>query len=459
MSEARYNVVVSGAVLDGFELSEVKEEFAKLFQLGEAKAELIFNKGDVVIKRGVAETTANKFIQALERIGAAAHLLPHTEQHDMPEPLSENQERLSSQWALATGGTSSEQVIRAADVPPTDGVEENITPAVSPNESTRPFVFHGNGSEYFRIWIVNILLSIVTLGIYSAWAKVRNAQYFYGHTEVAGSRFAYLANPLTILKGRIIAVILFVAYSVISNVYPTAGVVLALALLIALPWVVIRSLRFNMRMSAWRNVRFGFDGEIGEAVMVFILWPLLGVLTLGLLFPLALYKQNEFIINNTRFGTAEFSLRPCAKSYFMNFVVAIAILLGAGAVAWIVSLFFPPLSPLVVALAYFYVFAFISVRSNNLIYNNSLLRDGDFAFHCFWKHASYLKLLFVNSLFILLTLGFYFPWAKVRFARYKAEHLELLGNADLDSFVASEKENVTALGEELGDIFDMEVGL
>jgi uncharacterized membrane protein YjgN (DUF898 family) len=38
--------------------------------------------------------------------------------------------------------------------------------------------FNGKAGEYFRIWIVNVLLSIVTLGIYSAWSKVRNKQPF-----------------------------------------------------------------------------------------------------------------------------------------------------------------------------------------------------------------------------------------------------------------------------------------
>ena len=42
------------------------------------------------------------------------------------------------------------------------------------NARKLPLEFRGNGYEYFRIWIVNILLTIMTLGIYSAWAKVRN---------------------------------------------------------------------------------------------------------------------------------------------------------------------------------------------------------------------------------------------------------------------------------------------
>lgn len=46
--------------------------------------------------------------------------------------------------------------------------------------------FCGSGSEYFRIWIVNLLLTIVTLGIYSAWAKVRTLQYFYRNTQLGG---------------------------------------------------------------------------------------------------------------------------------------------------------------------------------------------------------------------------------------------------------------------------------
>src|SRR5258707_6333866 len=45
-----------------------------------------------------------------------------------------------------------------------------------------PLRFTGRAGEYFRIWIVNICLSIVTLGIYSAWAKVRRKRYFYGNT-------------------------------------------------------------------------------------------------------------------------------------------------------------------------------------------------------------------------------------------------------------------------------------
>jgi uncharacterized membrane protein YjgN (DUF898 family) len=70
-----------------------------------------------------------------------------------------------------------------------------------------PVRFTGSGAEYFGIWIVNLLLTIVTIGIYSAWAKVRKKRYFYAHTKIDGDSFEYRGKPIAIQKGRIIAVV------------------------------------------------------------------------------------------------------------------------------------------------------------------------------------------------------------------------------------------------------------
>nr|HPQ96582.1 DUF898 family protein [Thiolinea sp.] len=99
----------------------------------------------------------------------------------------------------------------------------------NPPAGTRPattrhgFEFTGSGSEYFRIWITNILLTLLTLGIYSAWAKVRTRRYFYGNTLLDGSSFEYHARPLAILKGRVIAVALLLLYVGLSRFFPLAG--------------------------------------------------------------------------------------------------------------------------------------------------------------------------------------------------------------------------------------------
>jgi uncharacterized membrane protein YjgN (DUF898 family) len=70
------------------------------------------------------------------------------------------------------------------------------------------FAFTGSGSEYFRIWVVNLLLTVLTLGIYSAWAKVRRLQYFDRNTLLAGASFDFHGDPKAILKGRLLGVAL-----------------------------------------------------------------------------------------------------------------------------------------------------------------------------------------------------------------------------------------------------------
>jgi len=46
--------------------------------------------------------------------------------------------------------------------------------------------FTGSGSEYFRIWAVNPLLILVTLGLYLPFAKGRRIRHFHANTLVDG---------------------------------------------------------------------------------------------------------------------------------------------------------------------------------------------------------------------------------------------------------------------------------
>jgi hypothetical protein len=73
------------------------------------------------------------------------------------------------------------------------------------------FIFTGDGGEYFRIWIVNLLLTVLTLGLYSAWAKVRKAKYFRNNTRLDGHVFHFHGRPPAILRGRVLAFFLLAA--------------------------------------------------------------------------------------------------------------------------------------------------------------------------------------------------------------------------------------------------------
>ena len=102
-----------------------------------------------------------------------------------------------------------------------------------------PPEFNGKTGEYFGIWFVNLLLSLVTLGIYSAWAKVRTERYFYGNTRLAGSSFDYLADPVAILKGRLIAYAVVIVLVLSSHFLPVLYVLMILALFALMPLIVV----------------------------------------------------------------------------------------------------------------------------------------------------------------------------------------------------------------------------
>ena len=358
--------------------------------------------------------------------------------------------------------------------------------------SIEPFTFHGNGSDYFRIWIVNLLFSILTLGIYSAWAKVRTKRYFYGNTELAGDRFEYLADPIAILKGRLIGVALLAVYTVAGFISSEVSVVAVVALTLLLPFVFVQALRFNAVNSAWRGVRFGFDGQVAPAYLTYLLLPLLGVLTLGLAFPWALYKINRFQIDNHRFGETSsratagpggfYGIALISLAAFISLLFVSLVAIGIYFVTAFPSGFFesffsalensdgdvvavPDFSFLFMAifliylgflLLFFVAGLLYEALRFRLVFNNIELADNKLRNNL--SAGGYYWILLSNMLLTIVTLGFFTPWARVRRARYALSGM-WLDTANLENFAAAEADRVSARGDEVGEAFDLGIGI
>lgn len=343
-------------------------------------------------------------------------------------------------------------------------------PAPAPDLTPRPFRFTGRGGEYFRIWIVNLLLSVVTLGIYSAWAKVRRLRYFYGHTSVDGSAFGYHAAPQAILKGRIIAFAVVVTLAAVSELAPLAASVLYLPLLMVLPVVLVRSLRFRAFNSSFRGVRFGFSGTEQHAYQVFVFLPLLVPLTLGLAYPFMVTRQREFVVGESRHGDSRFALQlPVARVYGIYAVAAVlfvllTFLVGAVAFGAAFDGDLTDLPPARQAIGMVLLYAgagvilvILRTAFENVVWNHTRLDAHTFesrlrARDMLWLYVS-------NALAIALTFGAFVPWARVRLARYRASALTLLPQGPLSSVSRVVADEVTATASELSDALDLDFGL
>jgi len=327
------------------------------------------------------------------------------------------------------------------------------------NSQELGFEFSGTTGEFFKIWIVNICLSIITLGVYSAWAKVRTNQYFYGHTTLDGSSFENTAKPLQILQGRILAFIIFISYSLLGQFFPPAAIIMAILILPFIPWIILRALQFNAHNTRYRNIRFGYGGSYWAVALNFMLLPLLATLTFGLAWPWVQCRQQRFLVDNARFGQSQFASELNARAFYKIYLVVLGLGIVAALLMFAIMSFMPmlgALSGLLVLPLYYLAYVFIKVQVINMTLNNSELDGNHFSSQL--KTGAFFKLMFINSCAILLTLGLAIPWAKIRMARYRAESTAVIAAGDLDGFIRNSQQDEAAFGEEFSDMMDIELG-
>lgn len=339
------------------------------------------------------------------------------------------------------------------------------------------FTFTGNGSEYFRIWIVNLLLTIVMLGIYSAWAKVRKLRYFYDNTRLAGASFDYHGNPAAILRGRIVAVLFIGAYNIAARISETAGLVMLAVLGALVPWLIWKSFQFKLYNSSYRGIRFGFRGSIGRVYFVYLLLPILSALTAYLLAPFAHQRMKKFQHDESRYGATPFSFHASVGGFYKAYLVAFAVALAGifaiglafgGTVIAYVKLDGPlqnrEATIITFALLLLAMYAWLLLlfpifltMLQNLIWNNTRL--GEHAFASRMKAGRMIFIAITNLIGIFMTLGLFIPFAQVRMMKYRIESMSLIPAGSLDEFITATQETASATGEGVSDILDFDLSL
>tara|TARA_B100002019_G_scaffold286258_1_gene296465 strand:+ start:9539 stop:10543 length:1005 start_codon:yes stop_codon:yes gene_type:complete len=327
----------------------------------------------------------------------------------------------------------------------------------SPKSTTgSDLVFSGKGAEFFGIWIVNILLSICTLGVYSAWAKVRTTNYFYGNTKLGGSPFVYTANPISILKGRLIAFLLLLSYSLLSQYSPELSIGLIILIALLSPVVIVRALKFRFQNTEFRGLSFNFKGKVSEAYKIFLGGYILAMISLGILFPWWEKRRKEFYVGNIRFGISEFSCNPQLRFFYETAAMIIVVFIFL-----IVSFIFfgATFGPVLVFLIYPIVGilgAYWFSKITNHIFENTQL-DG-VRFKSELDTFELLRLWIVNILLLVFTFGLATPWVMVRNARYRISKTKVIAE-NIDSFIADQSEKISGVGEEIGEAFDIDLAL
>lgn len=342
--------------------------------------------------------------------------------------------------------------------------------------------FAGRADEYFRIWIVNIALTLVTLGIYSAWAKVRKLRYFYGHTSIEDGYFDYHAKPKAILIGRLIAVSLLVIYFLVSQYEPLIGMAIIVLVLLAVPWLVVRTKIFQLRNTSYHGLRFNFRRNYGDSFAAFYGGALITVVSLGFAAPTAIYMRNKFVAENAGFGTTVFKWEGRQGPFYSIFwssvgLAILAFLLYSMLVIPVLMSLLPPvdydgkmpedslnmmiwfelLTTLPILLIYAGLGVYVQVRQRNYVWNELRLNENNFESSLSVRHICWLY--FSNIIAIIASFGLLTPWAQIRLARYRASCMHLNLRDKWESYKVSKDGEGSAFGEELGEAFDVDIDI
>ncbi len=310
--------------------------------------------------------------------------------------------------------------------------------------------FIGGAGEYFRVWIVNLCLTVLTLGLYSPWAKVRRKRYFYGSTLLEGSAFEYSGDPVAILRGRLLVLAVFAVYSLSQQFLPLLSFALLLGTLALMPWIIQRALQFNARNSLHRNLRFGFHGGKLQIFAVLLIAGLLVPITLGMAYPWYLATKRRLFVENSSYGSERFAFSATTGEYYVAALKVFLAFLGflAGS-----------LVTMGIGLLPFYLLlrAYAEVTFARLSWRNTTLAR--IRFDCGWTTGGLAALYFVNALGVLLSLGLLLPWAAIRTARYKLNHITLIADEGPSKVLAAVEESVGAVGDEAGELLGFDFGL
>jgi uncharacterized membrane protein YjgN (DUF898 family) len=309
---------------------------------------------------------------------------------------------------------------------------------------TRQVTFHGEGAKLFGIYIVNILLTFVTLGLYYPWARAALLKYMYEESEFEGSRFTFHGTGKEMFIGFIKAIgiflglycILFAAAATRNMAITLIGVaVFYIGFLLLIPIAIHGALRYRASRSSWRGIHFGYRGDRKEFLNMFVVGGLITICTFGIYGAWLAIEIRKYIFKHLRFGSISFSYEGeggaffwlNVKGYFLSILT-----LGIYSFWWVKDLF-----------AYYVNNIRMYQDETRLTFRSTATAGG------------YFKLIVVNMLIIILSLGLATPWAIVRAMQFVFSNIHIDGPLDVNAIVQTEVDYTDATGEDLADMIDI----
>lgn len=345
------------------------------------------------------------------------------------------------------GGPEPGTAIAVAEEAPAGATPEAVATAAVAVEPPRArdysLRFHGQGRALFGIWIVNVLLTFVTLGIYYFWGKVRIRRYIWANSELWGDRFAFHGTPFELFIGWLKAspllgfilwgpnIVLFLTSDVSYSTYAQlAGVAL---LLFFWPIAEIGSFRYRLTRSSYRGLRFSFHGKTWRYLALYLLnWPA-WLFTAGLWTPYFNSLKRRYLLNHTRFGDSPLACTASGSD-----------LLGPYVLNWFLAV------PTLGVYRYWYL-----AQREQYYWSQTTYRG--VRFRCTIKGSDLFTMTVLGGLATIFSLGFASPWVECWKNRIWLDSISMEGQFDPD-WIRQDLGSGDATGDSMADFLGVDLG-
>lgn len=282
------------------------------------------------------------------------------------------------------------------------------------NTEKKRFNYLGKGTEFAIIFFKNILLTILSLGLYYPWAKTERLKYHYQATELDTTRFNYNGTGKEAFKGfiKIYGIILLfyilIIYGTLSKNTTVTFVALGifyLFLLLITPFALHGAARYKSSKSSWKGIHFKYLGDRMELFWKFLSGFLLTFFTLGIYGAWFSIDLRKYILSHLRFGNLSFDFTGSGETLFwmkLKFILLFPITIG--------------------------IYSFWHFKNLCEFYadNTEITQNGNKVnFQINMTPGDVFELMIVNLLIIILTFGIGYPWVKVRTQQFIFRFLEI----------------------------------
>jgi len=370
------------------------------------------------------------------------------------------------------------------------GIEGGKRKNMTDEQAQSAFGFHGNWKDFGRIALPNLLLTIVTLGVYRFWAITRERRYLWSQTRFIDEHLEWTGTGKELFFGFGLVLILFgipyfvmqvVAQRLMLNGQEAAGAILTFAMLAIIFYLLgvarFRALRYRLGRTRWRGIRGGSDNP-GFLYGLSYMWKTAaGILAMGLMVPWSMVSLWNQRWRAMSFGPLQFEAHADFSSlmkryllfYLSPFLILIVLFVigaalffgfnlsgeydaGKGVEGW---------SAVISVLLLFYVLFFVVYGFIYLVYYAKYFRVvigemelGKLQFGFDASTKDWIKLGLGDIAVVVLTLGIGYVFLSYRHWKFFVIHMHAYGEVNVDDLTQSTTRQARH-GEGLLDAFDV----